>query len=131
MKIPKKIIGFIFAQGEKESPIESCGYLAGKKAQIFKHYPMRNSDLSSEHFSLDPKEQFNCIRQAREEGFDILAVYHTHPSTPARPSAEDIRLAYDPAIIYVICSLIPESKDIKAFRIIKGQVTEEFLIIEE
>ena len=86
---------------------------------------------SSEHFSLDPKEQFSIIRQARNEGSEIIGVCHTHPASPARPSAEDIRLAYDPNIIYVIASFYNETRDIKAFRIAGGKATTEELILEE
>ncbi len=131
MRIKSEIAKNIFAQGEQEAPLEACGYLAGKDDEITKNFPVRNQDQSSEHFTLDPQEQFSVIRRARSEGLDILAVYHTHPASPARPSPEDIKLAYDPNIIYVIASLLNGSQQIKAFRIVKGQVTAEDLIIEE
>lgn len=131
MKIPWSIVEDIFVQGSTEAPVEACGYLAGKDGTVTKRIPLRNVDASSDHFSLDPKEQFAAVRQARSEGLALLAVYHTHPETPARPSEEDIRLAYDPAIVYVIASLVPGARNIRAFRIAKGQVSEEELIIEE
>ncbi|MBI5555156.1 MAG: M67 family metallopeptidase [Elusimicrobia bacterium] len=131
MRIKGEIVNKIFAQGEQEAPLEACGYLAGEKDRITNHFPLRNVDQSSEHFSLDPQEQFSVIRRARSEGLAILAVYHTHPASLPRPSAEDIKLAYDPNIIYVIASLLNGHQQIKAFWIIKGQVTAEELIIEE
>lgn len=130
MRIKSEIAKKIFAQGEQEAPLEACGYLAGKDDEITKYFPMRNQDQSSEHFTLDPQEQFSVIRQARSEGLEILAVYHTHPVSPARPSPEDIKLAYDPNIIYVIASLLNGSQQIKAFKIFKGQVAEEELVVE-
>jgi proteasome lid subunit RPN8/RPN11 len=51
----------------------------------------------------------------------MLANYHSHPATPARPSVEDIRLAYDPDIFYFIISLATGKPEIKAFRIINGE----------
>jgi len=131
MRIPKDIIKAILAQGEQESPNEACGYLTGTAGDVKKATPLTNVDRSPEHFSLDPREQFAALRQARAEGLEILAVYHTHPATPARPSAEDIRLAYDPAIVYVIVSLVPGRREANAFRICQGTVTNETLIIEE
>jgi proteasome lid subunit RPN8/RPN11 len=131
MKIKKSLTDYIFSHGRREAPLEACGYLLGKDAIVASVLPLTNIDHSPEHFSLDPKEQFSAVRQARAEGLEILAVYHTHPASPARPSEEDIKLAYDPNIVYVIASLAPETKAIKAFRIIKGLVTEEKLIIEE
>ena len=131
MKISKKIINKIYDQGKKEAPIEACGYLAGINNKVAKFYPMHNMDQSNEHFTLDPKEQFDVIKKVRTEELEILAVYHTHPESHAIPSDEDIRLAYDPDIVYLIVSLLEDKNNIKAFKIIKGQITEQKLIIEE
>ncbi len=130
MKIPKDIVDVIFAQGEKETPNEACGYLAGRDGVVAKAIPLTNADHSPDHFSLDPREQFAIIRRLRADGLEAVAVYHTHPASPARPSAEDIRLAYDPAILYVIASL-QGRHDIQAFHICQGRVTPEPILIEE
>ncbi len=130
MKIAQKIVESIYAQAEEEAPVEACGYLAGKGEEVIKHYPMSNSDHSTEHFSLDPQEQFAVIKQVRAEGLDILGVYHSHPATPARPSEEDIRLAYDPEISYVIASLANNQKTIKSFKIKGGVVEQETLEVQ-
>jgi proteasome lid subunit RPN8/RPN11 len=121
MKIDKDIINKIFEHGQKDTPLEACGYLAGKDDTITEIYPMTNEDQSEEHFTLNPKEQFKVIKEIRQAELQLLSVYHTHPASPARPSEEDIKLAYDQSIIYIIASLLGE-KDIKAFRIIKGEV---------
>ncbi len=131
MKISREIVEQIFAQGRREAPNEACGYLAGNDGTAVKAMALTNVDHSPEHFSLDPKEQFAAVRQLRAEGLAILGVYHTHPETPARPSAEDIRLAYDPAVLYVIASLQQGGRDIRAFRIRQGEVTDETLAIED
>jgi proteasome lid subunit RPN8/RPN11 len=119
MKIDQAIVAAIFLQGEKELPAEACGYLAGHEDHVTHRYPMTNTDHSPEHFTLDPQEQFKVIKTIRQEGLQLLAVYHTHPQSPARPSDEDIKLAYDPTIVYIIASLIG-AKAIKAFKIVKG-----------
>src|SRR3972149_2592077 len=54
---------------------------------------------------MEPAEQFAAVKDMRAAGFDMLAIYHSHPATAARPSAEDIRLAFTPNIAYVIISL--------------------------
>lgn len=116
IKIKNDVYNMIVQHAEKDSPIEACGYLAGKDNVVSKHYELTNIDNSSEHYSLDPKEQFQIIRNARSDGLEILAVYHSHPKTPARMSQEDIKLAYDPHISYVIISLA-DGVDIKSFKI--------------
>jgi proteasome lid subunit RPN8/RPN11 len=129
MKIPRSIVAAISAQAEAAAPIEACGYLAGREGVVLKHYPMTNVDCSEQHFSFDPQEQFKVVRQVREQKMQMIGVYHSHPATPARPSAEDIRLAYDPEIIHVILSLAGQRNDLKAFRISADRVSPETIEI--
>ncbi|MDO8488653.1 MAG: M67 family metallopeptidase [Candidatus Omnitrophota bacterium] len=124
MKITNKIIKDMVNQAKEESPLEACGYLGTKDGIITKIYPLINIDKSSEHFSFDPKEQFIVVKDARAQGFDLCAVYHSHPFSPARPSEEDIKLAYDSAISYFIVSLLGEKDDVRAFSIKSGEVNE-------
>ena len=128
IQIPKKIIEDIFEHARKDAPIEACGYFTGKDGIIMKRYPMRNVDASPEHFTLDPKEQFQVIKQARAEGQAVLSVYHTHPASPSRPSEEDIRLAFYPSISYVIASILDGKENIRSFRTKQAQVEVEELI---
>jgi proteasome lid subunit RPN8/RPN11 len=127
--IPAAIIANIFGQAKKGLPEEICGYLAGKGREVTQWYPLTNTDHSPEHYSFDPAEQFRVVRETRKAGLEILANYHSHPATPARPSQEDIRLAYDPNILYLIVSLTEAEPDIKAFRIRNGEVEKEEIVI--
>ncbi len=106
IRLPKGIVDEIAAQANAEAPNEACGYLAGTDGTVRQRYPMTNVDASPDHFALDPKEQFAVLKRAREAGLTLLAVYHSHPETPARMSDEDIRLANDPNTIYLIHSLL-------------------------
>ena len=125
MKISTDIVTAIIAQARDEAPLEACGYLAGQDGRVVRHFPMTNMDQSEIHFSFDPREQFETIKAAREQGLDLIGVYHSHPTSPAQPSAEDIRLAYDVALSYVIVSLQTKEPDIRSFRIDKDVVLEE------
>jgi proteasome lid subunit RPN8/RPN11 len=123
--IPKNIVESIINQAKNELPDEACGLLAGRGNTIFEHYPLTNTDHSPDHFSFDPHEQFAVLKKARKQDWEIVANYHSHPSTPARPSQEDVRLAYDPDIVYFILSLQnPHLPVLKAFRIQAGEVKE-------
>lgn len=128
--IPRHIIDSIIAQARKELPDEACGLLVGRENQVVKHYPLTNIDHSPEHFSFDAKEQFAVLREARKQDLRIIANYHSHPETPARPSEEDIRLAFDPDVIYTILSLQDvENPVIKAFSIRESKVEPVKIII--
>jgi proteasome lid subunit RPN8/RPN11 len=125
LSIPKHLVDDIFDHAVNGLPEEICGYLAGTGRAVTKVFRMTNIDHSPEHFSFDPAEQFQVLREARKEGLEILANYHSHPETPARPSEEDIRLAYDPEISYVIVSLAAALPELKSFRIRNGKVEKE------
>lgn len=123
MKISKHFIDSIVAQARGELPNESCGYVFGPDGETAEeNYPMTNIDHSPEHFSFDPREQFAAIKTARKQGKTVVGNWHSHPSSPSRPSEEDIRLAYDPTITYFILSLAAEEPVLNAFHIENGKV---------
>jgi len=132
MKIKKNIIEKMIKHSKDDAPIEACGYLASKEGVIIKNYPLTNIDQSKEHFSFSQEEQFDVLKKSRSEDLKIVAVYHSHPETPARPSEEDIKLAYDPELSYVIVSLAADQVDIKSFKIRDSKVNPETIeVIDE
>jgi len=125
LKIPNNIFQQMLKQAEAEAPIEACGILAGSDGKVEKFYKMTNADKSCYHFLMEPKEQFTVVKNIRSAGLKMLAIYHSHPETPARLSAEDIRLALAPDVIYVIVSLQDaKCPNVKGFLIENGNVTE-------
>ena len=124
LQIEQKILIAIQAHGRREEPNEACGYLAAKDGIASRHFELTNIDAAPDHYSMDPAEQFATIRQIRAEGMQVAGVYHTHPDTPARPSMEDIRLAYDPGLLYVIVSLMAGVEPILAYKLNQGEVVQ-------
>ena len=119
-----------------ELPNESCGLIAGftdgDVKSIEKVYFLTNLDHNNVHFTMDPKEQFSAVKDARSLGLTMLGNFHSHPETPSRPSEEDKRLAYDSKVNYLILSLMDlENPVFNAFRIDEEKnVTKEELVIE-
>ncbi|MCP4340836.1 MAG: M67 family metallopeptidase [Desulfobulbaceae bacterium] len=129
MEIEYTVYEQIVVEAHKEYPLECCGYLAGVERRVSRAYPMKNIDKSKIHYSFDPEEQFKTVKEIRRQNLQILAVYHSHPETPARPSEEDIRLAYDPDVSYVIISLCEGKDDVRSYIIKERQVEPEELTI--
>lgn len=126
LKIPQHIHDDIIAHAREGFPLEVCGILGGKDGEVSRSYRMTNTDQSNEHFMMDPKEQFAVVKDLRAENLTMLAIYHSHPETPARPSDEDIRLALTPHVSYAIVSLMDQEQPVlKSFRIEAGTVTPE------
>ena len=65
-----------------------------------------------------------CIRDSRKAGLEMLAIYHSHPASGARPSAEDMRMALTPGVVYLIISLLNNQPMVKGFIIEDGNVSE-------
>jgi len=130
MRIRKGVIERIVAHAEREAPVEACGFLMGSNGLVTRDFPITNADGREDHYTFDPEEQFRAYSVAGEEELDIMGVYHSHPKTPPQPSAEDIRLAHDAAMLYVIVSLMEGKGKIKAFSIRDGKAEEETLLTE-
>ena len=133
IKLTKSDLKKILAHAVKELPDEACGLIAGTveggDKEIKKVYLLTNIDHSNEHFSLDPKEQLEAIKDMRKNGLEPLGNWHSHPETPARPSKEDIRLAFDSEASYLIMSLMDqENPVIHAFRVREGQVSKDEIV---
>jgi proteasome lid subunit RPN8/RPN11 len=123
IEIPKVIHDDMITHAQEGFPLEVCGILGGAGDTVSVNYRMTNSDASNEHFMMDPKEQFAVIKDLRAKELSMLAIYHSHPETPARPSEEDIKLALTPDVSYLIISLADAAApDIKSFKISAGTV---------
>lgn len=107
--LEKKDYEKILAHAVAGLPNEACGLIAGTidgdKKYVKEVYLLTNVDASNEHFSMDPKEQFAAVKDARAKHLEMLGNFHSHPESPSRPSEEDKRLAYDSRANYLILSL--------------------------
>ncbi len=125
LNIPVEIFDQMLAQARAEVPVETCGILAGTDGTVQRLYKMTNVDQSNTHCMMDPSEQFEVARDIRAKDLKMLAIYHSHPATPARLSDEDIRLALTPNVIYLIVSLQnADNPAVKGFLIEDDNVTE-------
>ena len=114
----------------EHKPVEACGIIAGiidQEAEKYfstKIYLMENSKNSPEHYLMKPEEQFDVFKDIRENELELLSVFHSHPHSPARLSAEDIEMANYKDAIYLIISLQNKKEDFRAY-FIKDEEPEE------
>jgi len=126
--IPKNIHDELISHAKEGFPLEVCGILGGIGESVSAIYRMTNTDASNEHFMMEPKEQFAVVKDLRIKGLTMLAVYHSHPETPARPSEEDIQLALTPGVSHLIISVADFLQPVvKSFKIDQGKVTSEVI----
>jgi len=115
----------MIAQAREEAPNECCGLLLGTGDIVIEVLRARNKagELPQprdprRHYHVDDEAQLTALRLERERGWEIVGIYHSHPATPALPSATDRALALWQTPRYVIISLAdPTHADVRAFRI--------------
>ena len=133
IRINAELYDKIIAYAKEHLPEEACGLIAGVEEEDFREikevYFLENIDHAIDHFSLDPKEQMTAIKDMREKGIKPLGNWHSHPSSPSRPSEEDIRLAYDSKASYMILSLMAQNAVLNSFHIEGGLWEKEDLRI--
>ena len=133
--LKRKDYDSIVEYAKEQLPAEACGLIAGTvdgngDKTVEKVYLLTNTDDSSEHFTMDPKEQLSSVKDMRAKGIAPLGNWHSHPETPSRPSEEDKRLAYDSTASYMILSLMDkENPVLNSFHIEETESTKEDLII--
>lgn len=115
----------MLAQLEVSYPLEGCGLMAGQVGRVRRLYPVDNRLASPSAYEMDPHQQLEAMLELEERGWDLLAIYHSHPSGPSVPSATDIAKAYYPDSLHVIVSLLDRQQpSVRAFSIQDGRVVE-------
>ena len=106
------------AHAEAEAPNEACGLVLLRDGVAERYVPGRNAAASPYRFELeldDPEVWF-----AEDEGYE-LAVFHSHLSSPARPSRTDVEnIGLWERRPYVILSL--RTGELAAFEIDDGRI---------
>ncbi len=133
IRMDSKTYDELILYAREHLPEEACGLIAGEidgdDKFIKKVFFLENTDHAEDHFTLDPKEQLRAVKDMREKGLKPLGNWHSHPSSPSRPSVEDISLAYDSKASYLILSFMTNAPVINSFHIENGEYEKEDLRI--
>ena len=115
--IPAEVRSALVEHAEAERPNEACGLIASRDDVAERYIPGRNRDASPYRFDLDvdPETWF-----LEDEGYE-LAVFHSHLSSPPRPSRTDVEnIGLWEGRPYVILSL--GTGELAAWRIADGHI---------
>ena len=126
--IPKSIWQQMRRHVQRCAPLEACGLLAGRDAQVVLSQGVRNDARSPKRYFMNPKGQLRAFDRFEELGLDFLGIYHSHPGGPRRPSPSDIKQSFY-AVVQVIWSIQDGKWKAKGFWIDSGQVSEVYLRI--
>jgi proteasome lid subunit RPN8/RPN11 len=85
-----------------KTPEEACGIVAGERNHSRLIIPVTNILHDAYRFRMDPEEQLKAFLLVEDKGWDILAIYHSHPYGINSPSVTDYNELTFPGIIYII-----------------------------
>ena len=115
LRIPRPISEELTAHALKERPNECCGLLAGKVeggvGEVRAIHPLVNELRSPTEFVSESRGLFAVMKAMRAAGTELLAVYHSHPSSPPVPSRRDLERNYSDRVMNLIVGLagpVPE-----------------------
>jgi proteasome lid subunit RPN8/RPN11 len=85
-------------------PEEGCGVIGGRDGKAEVIFPVTNELHSPVRFRMDPLEQLEKMIWIEDHGFDLQAIFHSHPVGPEMPSETDIAEFFYPGTITIIFS---------------------------
>lgn len=131
IRIPAEIADGIFDQARARPQHEICGIVAARGGEPVRLHPIPNvAPDPRDRYRMDPAALVQAIYAIESAGEEVFAIYHSHPQSPAEPSAIDIAEATWPTALYLIVSLaIPGVIEMRGFRIRDGEATEVELLI--
>lgn len=122
--IPSTLYQRVLDHCRSEWPREACGIMTGRAGLVRRVFALRNvHSQPTTRFQIDPADQQVAMVDVLAGRENLVAIYHSHPTTAAYPSQTDVEMAYYPESLYLIVSLARETPEAGAFRIVHGQVT--------
>ncbi len=118
IKLPRSIVNQLLELALSAPDREICGLIASLEGQPTRCYPVSNvANHPRSRFQLDPKQQIAAMRQMREQGETLFAIYHSHPNSPATPSITDIeQISYPDALTLIISLHTTGTLQMRAYR---------------
>ena len=114
--IPRPIFEAMLAHAKAELPAECCGLLAGTISdglgRATQHLPLVNALTSPTEYESEPRSMFAAHKAMRVAGTDVLAVYHSHPTSDPIPSRRDRERNYSELVVNLIIGLRTEEPDV-------------------
>ncbi|WP_107654485.1 Mov34/MPN/PAD-1 family protein [Nocardia suismassiliense] len=122
------LVAAMVAHARADHPDEACGIIAGPEGsdRPERFVAMVNAERSPTFYRFDSGEQLKVWRAMDDADETPVVIYHSHTATEAYPSRTDVSYASEPFAHYVLISTRdPEQHELRSYRIVDGEVTEE------
>jgi proteasome lid subunit RPN8/RPN11 len=122
--LPLHLHNALLEHARTENPYECCGLLAGSIDQVSglrtaaKHYPLVNDLASPTAYLSEPRSILAAFKDIDRQGLEHVAIYHSHPTSPAVPSPTDLaQNYYGDEMIHIIVTLQTDPPTLRAWRL--------------
>lgn len=122
LAVPDALLEEVIAHARADAPIECCGLLAGHIAGgmgvVTARFAIANELRSPTDYRTDARGMLGAFRAMRERGLELLAIYHSHPTSAPVPSRRDIDgNTYGESVIHLIVGLGGAEPDVRGWRL--------------
>ena len=124
MRISRALLDELIEHARTEAPNECVGIVTVRDGVAQRVIRATNAAASPLRYELDPRELFRIHETIDDSGDDLGAIYHSHTRSAPEPSQTDINLAFYPEAVYIIVGLAGGEPDVRAFRIVDGEVRQ-------
>jgi [CysO sulfur-carrier protein]-S-L-cysteine hydrolase len=131
VRISRQLLDEVIAHAREDAPNECCGMIASSDGEAVAVHRARNTAASPFRYEMDGMEQYRIQTEIEDAEQELGAIYHSHTRSAPEPSQTDINLAFYPEALYVIVGLRGPEPDVRAWRIVDGQVSAATLEVEE
>jgi proteasome lid subunit RPN8/RPN11 len=105
VNVPPRVLAGLRRHAAEAAPAECCGALVGAAAaggcDVRARVGLPNEAADPASYRIDARDVQRIEGRAAGAGMSVLGFYHSHPVSPAVPSAADLELAC-PGYLYVI-----------------------------
>jgi proteasome lid subunit RPN8/RPN11 len=120
---------------QEERPRECCGLLAGERLEgmgrVKRLFRLVNALASGVEYESEPASMLRAMKAIDAEGLEVLAVYHSHPTSPPVPSRKDLeRNPYEDWAAHAIISLAGQVPEVRFWWLGESTYREAEWVVE-
>ena len=131
VRIEQRMHDAVIQHVMESMPNEGCGLVAFDDDRPVKLFPGRNVLESPSRYRMADIEVLRAVDDMSRQGWWLGAIYHSHPTSPAKPSLTDLAEANWPDALMMIVSLMDEQPVLRAWRVLElptGRTFEEVAV---
>ena len=128
LRLPAELVESLRCEASESYPGESCGFLIGEAgAGVAAAHQLRgaaNRAARPDRYTIEARDVYEAIREARRAGQQIVGVYHSHPDAPPYPSATDAAEAWGGWLHLIVGCLGGTGGELRCWRWAESEFVE-------